>query len=156
VESAIFAGRAGVGMVFSEFIARSDADPAIAAYRQAFAPSPFRQEPFAGIGLIAFAAETDEEAVRLDAPRRAATLSFQMGLRERFPTTQAAQAFLDAHRDNPILPGVIARSLTGGADTVKTALAAKAARTGADELFVMSVGPTLQDRIRSLELIASA
>ena len=30
----------------------------------------------------------------------------------------------------------------------------KAAHTGADELFVMSAGPTLASRIRSLELVA--
>src|SRR3954468_6351329 len=56
VESAIFAGQAGLGMVFAEFIARADADPAVAAYRQAFQPSAFRSEPWAGVALIAFAA----------------------------------------------------------------------------------------------------
>ena len=40
-----------------------------------------------------FAADTAEEAERLDAPRRAATLAFQTGVRERFGTIEAAQAF---------------------------------------------------------------
>jgi luciferase family oxidoreductase group 1 len=154
VESAIFAGRAGVGMVFAEFIARMDGAPAVAAYREAFSPSPFRSEPFAGIGLIAFAADTDEAAQRLDAPRRAATFAFQTGARERFATIEDAQAFLDAHKDHPLMPGVIARSLTGDGPTVRAALDSKAKAANADELFVMSAGPTLNDRIRSLELIA--
>src|SRR5438309_1075364 len=54
-ESAIFAGRAGVGMVFAEFIARTDGDAAVAAYRKAFEPSPFQAEPRAAIALVAYA-----------------------------------------------------------------------------------------------------
>ena len=153
VDSAIFAGRAGVGMVFSEFIARTDAGPAIAAYRQAFEPSPFLAHPFAGIGLIAFAAETQAEAERLDAQRRASSFAFQTGSRERFTTVEAAQAYLEQWRDDPRMQAVIARSTTGDAGFVRETLAAKALATGADELFVMAVGPTLADRVRSLELI---
>ncbi|MGH6986013.1 MAG: MsnO8 family LLM class oxidoreductase [Caulobacteraceae bacterium] len=153
-ESAAFAGAAGVGMVFAEFIARREAAPAIAAYRAAFAPSPFRSEPIAAAALIAFAAESAEEAVRLDGPRRASSLAFLEGRTERFSSLEAAEAFLKEHAGDPLLEGVIARSLTGEASQVRAALAGKAKRMGADELFVMSTGPDLRSRIRSLELIA--
>jgi len=155
VESAIFAGRAGVGMVFAEFIARADGGPAVAAYRGAFAPSPFRAQPLAAVALIAFAAETEEEAQHLDAPRRASTLAYLSGARERFASIEAAQAFLAERAEDPRLAGVIARALTGDAASVRARLAAKLAETGADEVFVMSVGPTLETRIRSLELMAA-
>ena len=92
-------------MVFAEFIARADADPAIVAYRAAFSPSPFRAKPFAAAALIAFAAETHEEAERLDAPRRAATLAFLEGRQLRFSTIETAQAFLADRRDDPRLAG---------------------------------------------------
>jgi luciferase family oxidoreductase group 1 len=154
VESAIFAARAGVGMVFSEFIARADGGPAVEAYRRHFEPSPFLAEPFAGIGLIAFAADTDAQAQRLDAPRRASTLAMVTSERQRFTSLEAAQAFLDQFQGDPRLEAVIARSLTGDGASIRAALARKARSTGADELFVMAVGPTLRDRIRSLELIA--
>jgi luciferase family oxidoreductase group 1 len=154
VESAIFAGRAGVGMVFAEFIARADGGPAVAAYRQAFAPSAFRAEPFAAVALIAFAAETNDEAQVLDAPRRASSLAYLSGARERFASIAAAQAYLADHADDPRLAGVIERAFTGNAASVRARLAAKLADTGADEVFVMSAGPTLETRIRSLELIA--
>src|SRR5579862_8622667 len=39
IASARFAGMAGVGMVFAEFIARADGMPAVAAYRETFKPS---------------------------------------------------------------------------------------------------------------------
>jgi luciferase family oxidoreductase group 1 len=155
VDSAIFAGRAGVGMVFSEFIARSSAAAAIAAYRQAFDPGVFRTEPWAATAVIALAADTAMDAERLDAPRRAGTLAFLQG-RERVPMDpDTAVADLAARKDDPALADIIARSFTGDAASVRQSLRAKQLETQADEIFVMSTGPDLPSRVRSLELLAT-
>ena len=131
LDSARFAGMVGVGMVFAEFIARADGAPAVAAYREAFQPSVYRSEPMAGIATIALAADTVEEAGRLAAmvPRRPPA-----------PGGEAAERFV--------------RRIRGDGPLVRAYLDAKISHTGADELFVMSAGPTLETRIRSLELIA--
>lgn len=155
-ESAAFAGQAGVGMVFAEFIARADGTPAVEAYRQAFEPSAFRETPWAGIATIALAAETPEEAQRLDAPRRASSLAMAEGERRRFPTIEEAQEFLAARAGSPDLDGVLRRAIVGDAGQVRAGLDDKAGRSGADELFVMASGPSLETRIRSLELIKGA
>lgn len=152
-ESGDFAGRAGVGMVFAEFIARAEGGPTVTAYRQAFRPSVFRQEPWAGVATIALAAETAEEAERLAAPMRAGNLASLDGERRRFKSIAEAQAFLAERAGDPRLEGVKARSIVGTPETVRARLDDKARSTGADELFVMAVGPTLETRIRSLELI---
>ncbi len=153
-ESAIFAGQAGVGLVFSEFIARGDATAAIAAYRRAFEPSVFRAEPWAATAVIALAADTAEEAERLDSPRRAGTLAMLEGRERVAQSIDEAAAALAQRAGDPVLAGIIARSITGEAGAVRQALADKAASSGADEVFVMASGPTLETRIRSLELIA--
>ena len=153
VDSATFAGRAGVGMVFAEFIAQTDAAPAIAAYRAAFTPSPFRDKPWAGVGTSAFAADTPEEAQRLDAPRQVWALAFLEGRQTSFPSLEAAHAKLAALGPDPRLAEVSRRSIVGDGAQVRAALAAKAAHTGADELFIISYGPTREDRARSLALI---
>lgn len=152
-ESAHFAGQVGVGMVFAEFIARTDGAPSVETYRQAFVPSVFRDKSWAGVATIALAAETAEEAERLAAPMRASALATLDGARRRFPSIEEAQAFLAERADDPRLAGVQARAIVGDSAMVKAGLDAKAAHTGADELFVMAVGPTLETRIRSLELI---
>jgi len=133
-DSARFAGLAGVGMVFAEFIARADGAPAVAAYREAFQPSIYRAEPLAGIATIALAADTAEEAERLAA------------LSPRPPPRPGAPP-----EDERFI-----RRFRGDGPTVRRWLEQKQAHTGADELFVMSAGPTLASRIRSLELIAPA
>ncbi len=131
IDSARFAGMAGVGMVFAEFIARADGMPAVAAYRESFKPSVYREHALAAVATIALAADTAEEADRLAAmlPRRATPPGGEEG--ERF-----------------------VRRIRGDGRAVRGFLAEKARHTGADEIFVMSAGPTLASRIRSLELVA--
>jgi hypothetical protein len=51
---------------------------------------------------------------------------------------------------------VEARSLAADAPSVVSKLAEKATRAGADEVFILATGPSLEARIRSLELIAAA
>jgi luciferase family oxidoreductase group 1 len=154
VESATFAGMMGVGMVFAEFIARAAAGPAVAAYRHSFRPSPYRSEPWAGTAVIAYAAETAEQAWRDDAPRRAGTVSMLSGRRRRFPDIEAAEAFLVEWKGTPLLADIEGRTIAADADAVRARLAEKAEIANADEVFVMSAGPSLPLRIRSLQLLA--
>ncbi|HEX7944281.1 MAG TPA: MsnO8 family LLM class oxidoreductase [Phenylobacterium sp.] len=152
-ESATFAGMMGVGMVFAEFIARAEAGPAVAAYRKAFRPSPFRESPWAGTAVVAYAAETTEQAWREDAPRRAGTVSMLSGRRRRFTDVAGAEAFLAEWKGTPLLADVEGRTLAGDAAFIRGKLAAKAEMADADEVFVMATGPSLDRRIASLELI---
>ncbi|MFL5294852.1 MAG: MsnO8 family LLM class oxidoreductase [Phenylobacterium sp.] len=153
-ESAHFAGQTGVGMVFAEFIARADGDAAVATYRKAFQPSAFRTEPWAGIALIAYAAETAEQAWREDALRRAANVSMLSGRRRRFTDLESAETFLAEHAGAPVRQLVEVRTIADDAASVRARLEDKARRAQADEVFVMASGPSLEARIRSLELIA--
>ncbi len=132
VESAAFAGAAGIGMVFAEFIARADGAPAVAAYRERFQPSVYRDRPYAGVATIALAADTVEEAERLAAmsPRP----------RHARPGGEAGERFV--------------RRIRCYGPLVRAYLKEKAEHTRADELFVMTAGPTLASRLRSLELVA--
>jgi alkanesulfonate monooxygenase SsuD/methylene tetrahydromethanopterin reductase-like flavin-dependent oxidoreductase (luciferase family) len=152
-ESAAFAGQAGIGMVFAEFIARADGDAAVAAYRQAFQPSAFRSEPWAALALIAFAADDADEAWRLDAPRRAASVAMLEGARRRFGDVAEAIAYLADRSASPALQMIEARTLAADQMTVLGRLAEKTRTSQADELFVMATGPSLEARIHSLELL---
>ena len=152
-ESAVFAGQAGIGMVFAEFIARADGEQAVAAYRQAFQPSAFRQQPWAGIALIAFAADEADEAWRLDAPRRAASVAMLEGARQRFPDVAEAMAYLADRSASPALQMIEARTIAADPMTVLGRLAEKTRTSRADELFIMATGPSLAARIHSLELL---
>jgi len=131
-DSARFAGMAGVGMVFAEFIARSDGAPAVEAYRAAFQPSIWRAAPMAAIATIVLAADTEAEAERLAA------------LVPRPPPRPF---------EPPDAPGFM-RRYRGDGPAVRAWLEGKQRRAEADELFVLHGAPTLGSRLRSLELVA--
>jgi luciferase family oxidoreductase group 1 len=155
-ESAMLAGQAGVGMVFSEFIAQREGGPSVEAYRKAFRPSPFQEAPWAGIAVHALAAGTADEARRLDAPRRASQFVMASGQQRRFLDVAEAEDFLAGFADDPRLAAIETRSIASDPASVRARLAAKAKDAGADEVFILATGPTLEDRIRSLELIKAA
>ena len=50
----------------------------------------------------------------------------------------------------------MARGIVGDAASVRARLAEKARATGADEVFVMAAGPSLETRLASLALIKPA
>lgn len=153
-KSAAIAGQLGVGMVYAEFITGQGSKAAIDAYRAAFRPSLFRREPHAAIAIAAFAADTADEARRLDAPRRAWVVGEAEGLKEPYPSLQIAERRLADHAGHKAIAEAEARALVGDGVTVRAGLAAKLAETTADEIFVIAAGPTLADQVRSLELMA--
>jgi len=128
----------------------------VAAYRRAFKPSLLRAEPWAGIALVAYAAPSAEQAWAEDALRRAANVSMLLGHRRRFGDLASAETFLAEHAGTPVRALVEARAIAADPATVRAKLADKAREADADEVFVMAVGPSLDHRIRSLELIARA
>lgn len=78
------------------------------------------------------------------------------GRRRRFTDTADAEAFLAEWKGTPLLADVEGRTIAADAAAVAGRLAATARTAEADELFVMTTGPSLAARIRSLELIAAA
>ena len=96
-----------------------------------------------------------EQAWREDALRRAGNVAMLSGRRRRFTDLASAQTFLDEHAGTPLRAMVEDRTLAADAASVHAALADKARRAQADEVFVLATGPTLAARIRSLELIAA-
>jgi hypothetical protein len=113
----------------------------------------FRQTPWAGAGLAALAADTTEEAARLDAPRRAWGLAFAEGRQGAFLGVDAALADLEARGSEGLAADDPRLGFVGDGEMVRSALAAKAQAVGADELFLITFAPTLAARVRSLELL---
>lgn len=150
---AALAGQFGVGMVHAEFLAGSGGAEAVHAYRQAFRPSPFRDRPLAAVAVAAMAADTAEEARRLDQPRIAWSVGFAEGLNEPFPDLATAHQRLTEKAGHAMIAESAGRSIIGDGPQVRAGLAAKLDECRADELFVIAAGPTLADRIRSLELM---
>ena len=154
-ESAAFAGAMGIKLAFADFLSAGPAMPAIAAYRQAFKPSPFLEEPHAAIGLVALAAETDEEARHLSRTSVAWNIGRASGQFLPFPTPSEADAAI-ASATPGLLERARGRSTVGAAASVAERLSGYAKASHADELFVLTISETLEARIKSYDLLAKA
>lgn len=149
--SAAFAGQIGVKLAFADFLNPDGAKAALLAYRAAFAPSAFAQEPYCAIGLVALAAENASEAERLSASIKAWSLSRGAGIFRPYMMADAAQARLDAA---PLEAPT--RAVIGRADEVAGRLLEKADSAGADELFVLTITECASSRIASYALLDEA
>ncbi|MEL6857765.1 MAG: MsnO8 family LLM class oxidoreductase [Pseudomonadota bacterium] len=149
--SAAFSGQMGVKLAFADFLNPGGAGEALAAYHNAFEPSPFCAEPYAGIGLVVLAAETDAEAQRLAAPIRAWALGRATGQFRPYLSTDAALTYLAEAPLEPPQRGIVGSGETVAAQLVKTAKTARA-----NEVFLLSITDSLETRIDSYRRIESA
>ena len=149
--SAAFAGQMGVKLAFADFLNPGGAKDALAAYHDAFEPSPFCAQPYAGVGLVVLAAETQAEAERLSAPIKAWALGRATGKFIPYLETDAA---LDALERAPLEPPQ--RGIIGTGETVGQRLIETAQETRASEFFLLSITDRLDTRINSYRLIEQA
>lgn len=149
--SAAFAGQMGLKLAFADFLNPGGAKDALDAYHDAFEPSPFCAEPYAGIGLVVLAAETEAEANRLSAPIKAWALGRATGKFTPYLDTDAA---VEALERAPLAPPQ--RGIIGTGETVAKRLLETAQDTNADEFFLLSITDSLKTRINSYRLIEQA
>ena len=152
-QSAAFAGQMGLKLAFADFLSPGGAAPALEAYRAAFQPSEFVNEPYCAIGLVALAASTQEDADRLSKSGLAWNIRRARGEFALFPSASVADAMLKDIASETIAP-IAERSISGPAADVTARLRTIAEDAGANELFILTIAETLDARIKSYELLA--
>ena len=149
--SAAFAGQMGLKLAFADFLNPGGAKAALDAYHDAFVPSPFCQQPYAGIGLVVLAADSDAEAERRAAPIKAWALSRGTGSFTPYLSTEEATAyFAQAPLEAPD------RGIIGSGQSVAQRLSETAKDCRANEFFLLSITDHLETRIESYRRIESA
>ena len=149
--SAAFAGQMGVKLAFADFLNPGGAADALAAYHNAFEPSPFCAEPYAGIGLVVLAAETEKQALCLSAPIRAWSLGRSSGRFSPYMSTEDALTYIE---QTPLEPPQ--RGIVGTGTAVAERLLETASTARANELFLLSITDSIETRIESYRLIETA
>ncbi len=150
-QSAAFAGQMGLQLAFADFLNPGGAKEALAAYHSAFEPSPFCAKPYAAIGLVVLAAETEDEAQHLSSSIKAWALGRGTGQFKPYLNADDARVFLEkAPLEAP------ERGIIGTGASVAKELLETAKDTRADELFLLSITDSLETRINSYRLIETA
>ena len=151
---ATLAAELGLPYAFASHFAPDMLLPALNIYRSRFKPSEQLDRPYTMAGINVIAADTDHEAKRLATTQQ---MSFVDMFRARQGVSKPPIDDIETYWS----PGekaqamrMLARSVVGSADTVRTGLQAFIAETGADELMIVSDLYDHQARLRSVELIA--
>ena len=152
--SAQLAGLLGLPFSFAHHFSAANTVPALALYRESFRPSQWLQRPYAMVAVSAICADTDERARWLSGPAALSLLQLRAGAPQALASAAEAAAYPYTPLERHIIAERLAGQAIGSPDTVGRQLASLIERTGADELMLTALVYDVEDRIRSLELIA--
>ncbi len=144
----------GLPYAFASHFAPGALLDAIEIYRREFRPSEQLAEPYAIAGVNVIAADTDDEAhEQWTAVRRYRIARFVTPGREL--SDDEADAILASPQGQQIAQ-MMHYSAVGTPDHVKAYLDEFAALAGVDELITAHSSPTIDQRLRSVDLVADA
>ncbi len=144
----------GLPFAFASHFAPDALLPALEIYRARFQPSQQLDRPYAMVGVNVVTADTDAEARRLFTSVQQSFANLFRGARGRLrPPIDDIDTYWNAAEKQQATT-MLARSFVGSPDTVRRALSAFAAETGADELMVAAAIYDHGARLRSYELLA--
>ena len=152
--SAQLAGKLGLPFASAGHFSPDNILAGLELYRREFQPSGTLTEPYAMVGINVFAAETDEEAVRLATSHLQAHLSLGRGVPIELPPPVGSfqEVFPGRLEDSSFWRG----SIVGSPATVQKGLQSLRQLTRADELMIHSMIFDHQARRRSYEIVMEA
>lgn len=146
------AARLGLPYAFASHFAPAALDDAVAIYRREFRPSKQLEAPYVIAGVNVVAADTEADARTQWAAVQRARVKTLLG-RGADWSDDEAQAVLDSPAGESI-KAMGTYSAVGIEADVWAYLERFAQRARADELITVHPGPTIEERVRSIELLA--
>jgi len=155
MDSATYAAQFGLAFSFAHFISPESASPAIHRYRHEF-QSEHLESPYSSIGVFAIATDDPKKVDLFRRVREIQRLRRDRGIRGPMPTLEEAAAYEFTEDEQKRLVSGRSRQIIGNQSAVKTAIDSLIEETGADEVVILTITPSFEDRVRSYELIADA
>ena len=148
------AAQLGLPFAFASHFAPAQMMQAIEIYRGRFRPSEQLARPYVMLGFNVFAADSDEQAQLLSSSMQQAFVNLRSGRPSRLQPPVAGYEERLSPPERAILEQTLSCSAIGAPTTVRHALEAFVARTGADELMITSQIFDHKARLRSYEITA--
>lgn len=152
--SAQLAGALGLPFSFAYHFAPALLDEALDAYRSSFRPSRFLEQPYTMVAVSVLCAPTLEEAQWLSQSNALSIVYRSIGRMEPLPSPAEAAAYQFSTEEIEMVTRAMSSHVIGDRNTVRRALAALAARTGADELMLSTRTHAYEARLQSFTLIS--
>ena len=153
--SAQLAGLLGLPFAFAHHFSSANTEPALELYRRMFRPGVLA-EPYSMICASVLCAPTDAEAQRLALPSALQFLQLRLGRPGPVPTPDEAAAYPYTDEERLFVDDRLGSQVIGSPETVRDGVEELVARTGVDELMVVTSTHDGADRLRSYRLLAEA
>ena len=144
----------GLPYAFASHFAPEALQEAVALYRQDFEPSSQLDRPHVIAGVNVIAADTEEEAREQHRSVVRSRVARMLGGRRRVPDEELDELVRSPQGQHVV--GMMRYSAVGDPQAVDEYLTWFAGHAGADELIVVHASPTIETRLRSLDLVADA
>jgi luciferase family oxidoreductase group 1 len=152
--SARLAGELGLGYSFARHFSPAPAQPAIAAYREAFHPSADFPRPHVILAVAVVCAKTEERADFLASSMDLMWARVHRGEFRPIPSPEVASAHPYTPQERAVVDRYRRLVFVGSPATVRAAIEEVVRDTGADEVIVTSTIFDHEDRMESYKLLA--
>ncbi|MEI4771835.1 LLM class flavin-dependent oxidoreductase [Psychrobacillus sp. FJAT-51614] len=153
--SAIQAGRMGVGYSFAQFFNGGMSKEILEAYRKNFQVSAFMEKPEISVTYLVTVAETKEEAEFQALPQDISRLSLMRGSIIQTMTPEEAQEYPLTEMDRMMIQENRKIHLVGSAKEVATILQEEQEIYGFDEAMICSIQHSQEKRLDVYRLLAT-
>lgn len=153
-DSAHVAASKGLPYAFASHFASTHLLEALKIYRHEFEPSMELPEPYTMAGVNVFIADSDEEAERLFTSMIRMFIGVLTGNRQPLQPPTAMTEDLKDLLQHPSLHAMLKYSFVGNKATVKKQVQAFLEATKVNELIAVSAMYGIQDRLKSIRLLA--
>jgi luciferase family oxidoreductase group 1 len=154
--SGALASHVGLRFAFAHFISAHGAEAVMRDYRDNFRPSYRDSAPYCMLAVFVICAATHDEAERLAASIDLRRYQMSQGVDAPIAPTEEALRFTYSDAARAIVQRERVRAIIGTPESVRARLTEMQARTGADELIVVTITGDYASRLRSYELLAQA
>ncbi|MCC9137938.1 LLM class flavin-dependent oxidoreductase [Pontibacter silvestris] len=155
-QSGLFAAHFGFGFSFAHFINPVGGEQMVKAYKQHFEKSRFMQQPEANVGVFVMCAETEEKAQELQETMDLMMLRIEKGRSSGVPSYEEVKIQQYSEAEQLRIEYNRQRMVSGTPMQVKLQLEEMAKTYEVDELIVVTITHSFEDRKSSYRLLAEA
>ena len=154
--SAHLAGMLGLPFAFASHFAPDMLLTALEIYRERFEPSQYLDRPYAMVGVMGAAADTDAEADHLFTSMQQSFVRLRRGAPDAFPPPVESMDGFWNEQERIMVEHTLQYAVVGGPRKIERRIADFLALTKADELIVSMPIYDMEARVKSLRLFAGA
>jgi luciferase family oxidoreductase group 1 len=152
--SAALAAELGLPLAVAHHIRPGRTEAALATYRRRFKPSRWLDEPHVMVSVTVICAETDERAEGLARPYEVLIAQALAGQKWPLAAVDQAAKHTFTPQERQVIATLREGSVQGDAERTRRGLAALVSRFAPDELIISVPVYEIEDRVRTLEVIA--